>query len=65
MARAPRGMTNRAAFESHARIVASDLRGSATEFPREPSFLALSLLFAAWAGRYGRRRDAVAGERHL
>lgn len=59
MARAPKGIANRAAFESHARIVASDLRGTGMDVPREPGLITTTLLFAAWANRYSRRRDAI------
>lgn len=62
MATKPKGFTNRASYESHARIVAADLRGGGLDVPREPGFMAVAMLFAAWAARYSRRRDAVAGE---
>jgi hypothetical protein len=59
MARAPKGPTNRAAFDAYRRQVEADLRGAAPGM--DDPLVADILLIAGWAGRYARRRGAVEG----
>lgn len=58
MARSPKGLTNRMAFDLHRRQVESNLRGG--WWPDDPT-MRRTMLAAAWAGRYGRALGVVDG----